>query len=220
MTIETWFKKGARFKWKAPSALTPAQDGSIVASPATASTMTFDAADGRVITKIDTAGWLGFNRNAVVPHTWLCYILGRTAYTPLNTDVLTGFMSGCLIVQYTEAGQRYVAHVGTVETAAKNQPPNSTVKSTFLAKIAGLSAGEQMQVKGYNPANAWDYSEILPLQNLFKNGDAKILSLTTTGGQFFSILMIKAIAEPNVWVACGCKPIPGMGVNMLTTALS
>lgn len=221
MTIETWFKLGARFKWMAPGADASApKDGTIVANPATASNLTFDAADARLITTIDVKGWLGFTRNAAVPHTWLRYIHGRTAYLPLNTDVLTGFMSGCLIVRWTQGGNRYIAHVGTVESAGKNQPPNSTVKTNFLNRLAGLSPGEKLQVGGYNPAAAWDLNEISPLQSKFKKGQSKIVSLTTLQGQFHSILMIKSTDEPNVWVSGGYKQCTAMGYNNLTAALS
>jgi hypothetical protein len=182
--------------------------------------MTFDAADFRLVTTIDHMAWVGFARNAVVPHSWLCYVLGRTAYVPLNTDVLTGDMSGCLIVRWTEGGQQRLAHVGTVESAPKNRPPNTTVKTTFLNRLAGLSAAEQLQVSGYNPAGAWDPSEIRPLQDKFKLGNSKIFSLTTATGQFYSILLIRASNEPNVWVSGGCKKVSGMGYNLLTAALS
>ena len=220
MTIEWWFKKGARFRWAAPGDVNVPADGAIVASPAIVSNMTFDGVESRLVPDIAVMDWTAFTYKTAVTHTWLCYAPGRTAETPLATDILTGFMSGCLIVQYVENGQRKVAHVGTTSNAKANVPPNTTVKTAFRTKLGLLSLAEQQQVSGYNPAAAWDYGEVLPMINKFKSGDSKVVSLTTSGGQFFSIVLLREHKWPQIWTSGGCKQIGGMPYNTLVAALS
>lgn len=220
--IERYFVKGATFNWtKPPTISPPAMDGTAVSSgikPGPA--MTYAGLDPDIVygpmpkplhliyAKTNPPASHGLVPGLAVPYTWLNYVLGRTAYKTLAAaDVLTGFMSGCRICVYNDAtGARRVGHVGTVESAAKTAPPNSTVKATFRNAINWV--GVAANLTGYNPALAFGYDDI---KGVCKEagadwgtlaGNANIMSLVTANRQFYSILMIKRSA--NLWV-CGGK---------------
>jgi len=222
--ISKFFIKGTTFTWNAPQPISPANmDGTIVQSgqnPGPA--MTYSGLDNE-ITYGKMRGPLasvyastsppqshGLNANQPVPNIWLNYVLGRTAYMQTaGGDVLTGFMSGCWITTWTEGGNRYVGHVGTVESSPKDQPPNSTVKNTFAAKFAGNpSAGTNL--KGFNPASAWSLSQIRSVCKESTTswgsymGNSKIMALVTRNNHFYSILMIK---NGNDWICGGSKRV-------------
>src|SRR5687768_6994393 len=109
-------------------------------------------------------------------------------------DVLTGFMSGCLICQWTENGMRYVGHVGTVESS---QQVNTRVKSAFAAFMPP-------DTTGFNPAAARDPGEIAPKMMKCKKGATpRILALVTTGGEFYSLLFFELREGPGLWCVGG-----------------
>ena len=206
--IENYFTKGATFTWAPPAPITGNNDGIIVAAGSAAPpALTFLGWDD-VIPYSAQAPTLGLQKNANVPYHWLDYVHFRTAYVePGARDVLTGFMSGCWICKWNEPGlalQKRVGHIGTVETVAKNQPPNTTVKTTFINNVGAHGLG----LSGYNPGGAWDLPELMPLQAKFKTElvNTKILSLVTAIDDFYAIAMIHRINK-NIWVCGGKKKI-------------
>jgi len=219
--IERYFFEGAKYAWAPPLPITTdPKDGQIVPSPPTVSNLTFQDIDPYLFDHSQTNKFrnLGLTKNQAITHDWLCYIHGRTAALHTNNDVLTGFMSGCFIAIWTDAmGLRQVCHVGTVESAPKNQPPNTTVKNHFSATMPN-------NIKAYNPAAAWDPGEILAKANKFKNppydGWWNILSLVTSTNQFYAILLLKQRRTDNLIVCAGIKPCTGIGPNLLRQQLA
>lgn len=207
--IERFFVKGATFSWTHPSPVTGNTDGAVVQSgKATPPPLIFTGWDHE-IPYSPRAPTLGLMKNSPVQHHWLDYVHFRTAYIePGGQDVLTGFMSGCWICKWTEPGaklQDRVGHVGTVETVAKDQPPNTTVKTSFLNSVGVQGLG----LSGYNPAIAWDPVEIIALMNKSKNPgnfDSRILSLVTSADEFYAIVMMLR-RDTKVWVCGGAKKV-------------
>lgn len=221
--IERYFFKGAKYSWNPPAAVNPpAQDGAIVPNPVTASNMTFQDLDTYLFeassqATVNKFRALGLAKNQVIQHDWLCYVLGRTAEITSANDVMTGFMSGCFIAAWNGVGGRKVAHIGTVEHAAKNAPPNSTVKQTFLATMPN-------NIKAYSPAAAWNPGEIMAIASKYKNpgfgGWFNILSLVTSTNNFFSILLLKQRRDDPLITCGGIKSCAGLGFNMMTNNLA
>ena len=213
--IERYFIKGVTYTWVAPQPVSPpAMDGTIVQSGSShpPALMCLGLDTEIKYGKTLSPSHYGLTNNFVIPHRWLNYVLGRTAYVrSTNTDVLTGFMSGCWICSWVEHGHRRVGHVGTVDIAEPDQPPNSTVKTTFINSAAGQHGSH---LKGYSPANAWGPNEIVVVMNESKTPGslaARILSLVTTTDGFYSILMIRRLnsTTPNLWVCGGIKQVHG-----------
>lgn len=211
--IERYFIKGATFRWAPPAAVSnQTKDGSIVVNPAGApAPMVYTGQSPKIAEDgIVHLTHLGLNPNMVVQYSWLSYVLGRTAKISTPGDVMTGFMSGCWITTWTEGGQRWVGHVGTVESAGKNDPPNSTVKSTFRAAMG-------RDVRGYNPANAFAVPDIQTACTKVGTFNPKIVSLVTSSNQFFAVLFI-GIGN-NTWVCGGKKEVAGDGYDGVANAL-
>jgi hypothetical protein len=214
--IERYFVKGARFKWNAPGAVSDqVRDGSIVVTPPTPpGVMTYVGMDGDIVDfGLPNVTTMGFTMNMVLNYTWLSYVLGRTAKVGTPADVLTGFMSGCLIATWTDPGGRWVGHIGTVETVGKNESPNCDVKLEFSTAMPN-------NVRGYNPAAAWGPEDIAPLMTSVKGKPiVKVVSLVTSTSDFYSLLMVGRQDEPNVWVCAGRKLIAGHGYQGLANEL-
>lgn len=235
--IQQYFVKGATFTWTAPTPVSPPNmDGTIVQSGQTPGPlMTYAGLDNEIIygpmpkglsaiyARAKPPGSHGLTPALNVPYVWLDYVLGRTAYQQpaAGSDVLTGFMSGCWICTWTQAGVRHVGHIGTVESSPKNAPPNSTVKTTFRNMITGIGAGANLT--GYNPALSWSYSGIKSVckeagtnwANLA--GNAKVMSLVTANDQFYSVLMIRR--SPTLWICGGAKKVQSKNQAAVLNAL-
>ncbi|MGH7784443.1 MAG: hypothetical protein ACREO5_11460, partial [Candidatus Binatia bacterium] len=117
--IERYFLEGVKFAWTAPGAVSNvAKDGSINPTAVAPSAMTFqdlnpNLFDPRQANKFRN---LGLAKGNPIPHDWLNYVHGQTATINTASDVLTGFMSGCIIVAYNDAaGLRQVGHIGTID---------------------------------------------------------------------------------------------------------
>lgn len=212
--IERYFIKGAHFRWQAPAAISShPRDGQIVINPPAApGLMTYAGLDEEIFDPaLPNVSTLGFQVGMMFSYQWLNYVHGRTAKVAGGQDVLTGFMSGCWIASWND-GQRWVGHIGTVESAEKNEHPNSTVKINF-------STSMPRDVRGYNPADAWSYDEIMRVMEPCRVKHApKILSLVTADGHFYSILMLKR-QNPDVWVCGGRKLVEGTNHQGLSDAL-
>jgi hypothetical protein len=218
--IERYFVKGARFRWAPPSAITTQpMDGSLVVTPPTPpGSMTYVGMDGEIVDfGLPNVTTLGFKMNMVITYDWLCYVHGRTAKIASSSDVLTGFMSGCLIATWSDTGGRWVGHIGTIESKGKNEPPNSTVK-------IGFSTTMPTNVRGYNPATAFGPEEIMPiLAKCTGKPEVRIVSLVTPTSEFYSVLFVRRndlnLNEMDIWVCAGKKLIAGMGHQGLANEL-
>lgn len=204
--IESYLKAGVRVKWNAPAATQQALDGAIVDNRGVASTMTYDGLDGELInpafmtTNVTTQG---FTMRMSIPHIWLDYNYGRTSRCRSGgQDILTGFMSGCIIARWTQAGVGYVGHVGTL---VGNPTVNTLVKNTFLGTVGA-------DVTGFNPAGTWTDGECNTIANKFKKKpSSKIIALVTSTGAFYSILMLQLDwTKADEWCIGGIKSVPAM----------
>lgn len=200
--IEKYFITGMRLKWTFPGAdAGMPKDGTIVMNPTRAAgPMVYDGMDGELYDVMAPhVSTLGLSKGRAISYSWLTYVLGRTAKKMLaGGDVLTGFMSGCLIAAWTENGCRYVGHVGTVED---NEQANQRVKKTFAAFMP-------RDTTGFFPLEVWDAGkDIVPKAKKFKAGvTPKILALVTTGGEFYSILLFM-LGLSNDWCVGGIKKV-------------
>lgn len=239
--ISKYFVKGTTFNWTPPTQVIPPsaqQDGTIFASNILAPpAMTYAGIDATlpygegtgpiraIWAKTHTPASRGLVNGMNVPYTWLNYVHGRTAFIQAaGGDILTGFMSGCWIVVWTQGGARHVGHVGTVDSAKKTEPPNTTVKQAFSAQFTGaMPTGSNL--KGFNPAAPWSLNEItnvcreMDRQNYGKfTIKSKIVALVTRNDHFYSMLMIER--PGNVWVCGGQKRISPSGQSAVLAALA
>ncbi|MEW8385125.1 MAG: hypothetical protein AB2704_24955, partial [Candidatus Thiodiazotropha taylori] len=173
--IEHALVADAKIRWQKPATVAQQQNGAIVQSVSGASAMRYNGTNQQQRRGLfrRPARVYQMPLNSPIPHTWLDYIPGRTAYVGQGTDVLTGFMSGCLIARGTYQGGMKVFHMGTVE----NQVINNQVKATFRAALPN-------DATGFYPADAWTVAE-----RAATNKATDIIALVTSGGGFYSILL-------------------------------
>ncbi len=201
--IEKYFITGLRLRWRFPGAdASGTKDGSVMLNPKRiVGPMVYNGMDGELYdTFAPHVSTLGLTKGMSIPYRWLMYVLGHTAKKMLaGGDVLTGFMSGCLIACWTESGCRYVGHIGTVES---NEQLNKQVKRTFAAYMP-------RDATGFNPFAAWDAGrDIIPKAQKFKAGtNSKIIALVTTRGEFYSILLFGLGGAPDEWCVGGIKRV-------------
>lgn len=218
--IERYFEKGYTYTWNPPQKITTEpNDGAIVSSrinhpPA----LTYTGLHAGLFSSPTLPSTLGIVPGTVVPHRWLNYIHGRTAYTrSRTTDVLTGFMSGCWICSWHEGGHRRVGHIGTVSFAGRDQPPNTTVKQAFAASPA-IALGSH--IRGCNPAAAWSTAECMAVAAQTKIvQNMQIMCLVTTNNDFFSILMLET-KTPGKWICGGKKQVHAHHRTTIQNALA
>jgi hypothetical protein len=177
--------------------------------------MIYDGLDGGLKdTRNPHTSTVGLTMRMSIPYNWLVYKLGHTTKRLLIAgDVLTGPMSGCPIVEWTQQGQRWVGHVGTVED---NPGTNKRVKENF-----GIAM--PTQARGFYPAAAWTPNDIAAQQiqlDAKSQPRARIMALVTSSCEFFSILMFEFLASTrNEWCVGGIKRIPPMNAVQLRTSL-
>ena len=208
--IEDYFMMGVRLKWTFPGDhSTGTKDGSVIQNPARpAGPMIYDGLDGELYNlSFPHVSTLGLSKGMSIPYSWLTYSVGHTSKKMLAAgDVLTGYMSGCLITLWTEGGYRYVGHIGTDDSSPAM---SANVKKAFAAYMP-------RDTTGFDPAAAWDLGEIAPKMARFKNGaEPKILALVTTAGQFYSILLFKLHGSMDEWCVGGIKKVPPMNRDAL-----
>jgi hypothetical protein len=213
--IERYFHQGVRVKWSCPAAVSSGtKDGSIVVNPATPpSSMKYDGLDGELVNPgLPHVSTLGLTMGMQIKFSWLCYVLGHTAKISTTGDVLTGPMSGCLITTWSDTAGRWVGHVGTVESS---EAVNTLVKTAFANAMP-------QNVRGYNPAKVWDFSDLASMQKKFKTTGVapKVMSLVTSSNEFYAIPMFLLMDGKNQnWVIGGIKKVQPMGYNELQFAL-
>jgi hypothetical protein len=150
----------------------------------------------------------GVNANKIHRNfKWLPYYLGDISNTDLTCDVLTGPMSGCILVSYKDAaGSPRVGHVGTV--SGDPGGINGQVKTlwnTFATNNAALVVG------GFNPIDAT--IPILPAQK----GDSgwEAWGLFTTGGDFYTIHVWTQSTTRDDWRVAAVHKRPSMTLAQL-----
>jgi hypothetical protein len=221
--IEKYFQPGIRLTWMKPNDGPPSLDGKIIDSRGAASQMLYDGLDGELInptfmtTNITT---LGFTKNMPIAYDWLDYAPGSTAKKALGgKDILTGYMSGCIIAKWKTLAQTYLGHIGTIDSM-----PDVTkkVKGNFGAVMG-------RDTKGFDPFASWPTVEIDQVRSKFKAKPlASIIALVTSSGKVYSILMLSipkqvdnfdptkvvAIKQDN-WCVGGIKEVLPMSDSAL-----
>jgi len=191
--IENALIQGAKIRWAKPNTVNAPLDGTIVPSVNIANQMTYLGS-----TQAQSRRGL-FNRaprpyqlpvNTPIRHTWLDYITGRTAQIAQGTDVLTGFMSGCLIARGTHNGVMSVFHLGTVQNPAVTKQ----LKDTFRTQLPD-------NVTGFYPHAAWTNAE-----RMATGKATDIIALVTSAGSFYSIMLCHE--AHNEYSVGGIKQVP------------
>jgi hypothetical protein len=191
-----------------------------------ANNLTYDGLDGHVaaISGVLLGGaQTGMAKGANVPHTWLDYAPGRTARVQIGgNDILTGYMSGCLIIRGIYNGAMSTFHVGTV---VGNAAVNKRVKESFARDLPANATG-------FNPAGAWNPIELVAKQTALggpRVATPNILALVTTTGAFYSVLMFNVMhhggwnnpAGQRYWCIGGKKAVPAINrVRLMASLMS
>lgn len=199
--IEKYFRTGVRLKWTKPRDAIGPLDGAIVDSKIAATAMIYDGLDGQLVDphlRMTNVSTLGFTMRMPVHHAWLDYAPGRTATLPMGPyDVLTGYMSGCIIANWTSKGVRYAGHVGTIDS---RPDVNRPLKRKFAFAMS-------KDTKGFNPLGAWPAHEVQAILSKIKPmPNPRIFGLVTTRGEFYSILM--GAFSATEWCVGGIKKVP------------
>ena len=111
---------------------------------------------------------------------------GDISETALDCEVLTGPMSGCILVSYIRAGHPMVGHIGTVTvTEASPATINTNVKAVWTA-FANLHPGDV--IGGFNPVGA----TVTPHPRAQPSDEAgETWGLFTTDHRYFAIQVYK-----------------------------
>lgn len=201
--IETALVEGVRIRWAKPTTQAGGLDGDIVRNPRNFSPMTYLGN-----TQPQARGGM-FNRapqpyrmpaNSTIPYSWLNYITGCTTYIEQNNDVLTGFMSGCLIARGTYDGKMSVFHLGTTQ----NPNVSKQVKANFRTQLPPNATG-------FYPHTAWSFNE-----RAATGKATDIIALVSSGGSFYSILLCHGNQE---FIVAGIKKVPSLSRAKLMASL-
>lgn len=198
--IEKYFKKGIRFNWNKSGNVDGTRDGAIVDGIRPTGEMTYIGL-GEVVDPIlmtSHVSTFGLTKDMTIQHKWLDYTPGRTSRVPIGPyDVLTGYMSGCIIAKWYDRGVNYVGHIGTVES---DPTVNTLVKTTF---------GNAMpdNCTGFNPALAFTFNDLEAIMRETGSGSVpQICALVTTRGDFYATAMMH---EGNgEYFCCGLRTCP------------
>jgi hypothetical protein len=204
--IQKYFELGVRYQWQKPPNVDGPRDGKIVDGIRPTNPLTYIGLGALVSPTLMTThvSTLGLQMRTPIQHKWLDYTPGRTARVPMGAyDVLTGFMSGCIIARWTDRGVNYAGHVGTVES---DPAVNRIVKRAFaFAMPKGTT--------GFNPLAAWA-GEVGALANRFTPAKVpQICALVTTSGEFYSVVMF--MDGVNEWYCGGAKKVQPMSHDAL-----
>ena len=184
--LEQHLRKGIIIRWNKPPNVNGALDGAIVNSVGAATPMTYEGLTGQLgaldsSLQLTQPSTLGYTMHAPLPapYAWLDYAPGRTARVGLGgPDVLTGYMSGCLIARGTYNGVMSAFHLGTIE----NPAVTNLVKQTFRARLPH-------DATGFYPAAAWTVNERTTINSQCEGSGTDILALVTPGGAFYSVVV-------------------------------
>lgn len=123
---------------------------------------------------------------------FLKYITGGITTTGLTTAVMTGPMSGCYLITYTEGVQRFLAHVGTVHTP--DDPDTVGVKNAWKAIVGNFTG-----VTGASPAKVIGFGEMqkgMPKQEL-QRGAPSLVGYFAAGDAYAMVLAPLKCTQPT-----------------------
>ncbi len=222
--IENYFKLGTRYRWRKPANVDGPRDGTIVNSVRVTAPLSYICL-GTVLDhslmqlnlrqmrrEPDPASIarLGLHPGMPIQHQWLDYVPGRTSRVQMTRhDVLTGFMSGCLITRWQENGVTYAGHVGTVES---DPNVNRAVKTAYRNVMP-------RNVTGFNPLRAW-LNDLPALCRRFEpvRTTPQICALVTTRGDFYSLVLFNDGTDE--WYCGGIKRGQSLNYEQLSRALA
>jgi hypothetical protein len=141
---------------------------------------------------------------------WLPWYAGDIAETPLTCDVLTGPMSGCILVSYRRAGVPLAGHIGTVTvTDAIPVAVNNSVKAVWN-NFANAHPGDV--VGGFNPVDA-----TVPVHPPAQPGDVggQTWGLLTTNGLFYAVQVWVQVGTANNFRVAAVHQVPSMTLAQL-----
>lgn len=219
--IEKYFQCGIRLKWNKPADAAFGNDGAFVASAGVANPLSYDGLDGQLQNpRFGTVNvtQLGFKMGMNIPYSWLEYAPGRTAKLAMTgDDVLTGYMSGCLLVRWQEGSTTYVGHVGTI-SGDDYKPLNKLVKDSFVKQMPP-------GITGFNPASAWDPAELTAMQMKMKPPPRfEVFGLFTASGDFYAVALGILNIDPKTgrreWIVAGHKKVDALDHAGLVTAFN
>lgn len=122
---------------------------------------------------------------------WLPWYEGDISTTSFTCDVLTGPMSGCILVSYIDAtGNPMVGHVGTV-SVSDTIPASVNTNVKNLWNLYAQALPQANLVRGFNPTDP-----AIPGHGPAQGNDAKgeTWGLYAQGGGFYAV---------NVWIQKG-----------------
>jgi hypothetical protein len=141
---------------------------------------------------------------------WLPWLPGGISETPLvGADVLTGPMSGCWLVTYTNgAGVAHAGHLGTdiadpVGTAAVNNAWNGFATAN-AAQVIG----------GFNPLRHWA-GAFPATQASDATAPPKIFGLYTTAGDYYILVAYMQKSVGTKLRIAGLQQVPSVTIGRL-----
>jgi hypothetical protein len=151
-----------------------------------------------------SATGLGTSVKAHRNYRWLTYLPYRNTFTPFTgVDILTGFMSGCHVIAYTENGRPYLAHVGTADNANRNQ----VTKDAWNNYAASINV---RLIAGFNPLARW--------RNNWPHGDISerpyCIALVTAAYDLHSIALFRQ-GTASVYRIAGIDQIASLPIEQL-----
>jgi hypothetical protein len=148
MAIESKLTVGKFINMTRPTVQTPRPNANGTFVTQTVTNMTIEESTGVLQKQSNIVEGTGtkVHRN----FQWLAYFPGVISNVPLSSDVLTGPMSGCWVVVYSQNGIDSVGHIGTSE---QGSPQTAAVKATW--HTFANTVGPSKLIGGFNPLNAW-----------------------------------------------------------------
>lgn len=141
---------------------------------------------------------------------WLPWYGGDISETVLNCDVLTGPMSGCILVSYRRNGVSMVGHIGTVTLSAAIP---ATVNTNVKAVWTNFATTHQADViGGFNP-----FDNTIPAHPPAQPGDGvgQIWGLITRTGFFYAVQVYVQTFLPRPYRIAAVYPMQSMTLNQL-----
>jgi hypothetical protein len=140
---------------------------------------------------------------------WLPWYQGDISETDLNCDVLTGPMSGCILVTYRDAmGVLKAGHVGTVENLALATNANVRALWNNYATAHPLRV-----VGGFNPVGTTVPMFTLP--PLADDIGAQTWGLLTTTGNYYAVQVWKQKNNNDEYRIADVHPVASMTLHQL-----
>jgi hypothetical protein len=138
---------------------------------------------------------------------WLPYYEGDIATTVADLDILTGPMSGCPLVRFTQGGQVMVGHIGTVVgNAAVNAAVRALWNGFALANPASI-------LGGFNP-----FDPAIPAPppgHGIIDSVCRIWGLITMPGVFYSVQVYQQRDQANYYRVAAVHQVPSMTLAQL-----